>query len=345
MVAIFFTTLAICQVLAGYICARGIYCITKLTWLGVIVVLLSVIVPFSIYSVHRSLREDWLWGSIIHFGYIYQGFVLYFSMFCIGAFIFFRFNSTIDQAKVMLIGLALTIAILILGYFNAMYTRLKKITIPSDRDFKMCFVSDIHVGSINCLKILDNTEKLIEKCNPDVVVLGGDTLDLGGKKYSEKLSEAMQRITSKYKTYSVVGNHEVYAGVQDCIELQKNAGIEMLLDTSMTLENGFTIVGRLDRTFYWRKKLKDLVPEDKSHLIVVDHAPDMTQESIDNEAILHLSGHTHGGQMFPINLVTNLLYGPTGVLKKIRNTYCYISSGVGFWGPPYRIGNSPEVHV
>ncbi|MDR2410045.1 MAG: metallophosphoesterase, partial [Bacteroidales bacterium] len=148
--------------------------------------------------------------------------------------------------------------------------------------------------------------------------------------------------SSKYKTYTILGNHELYTGHQDCVNLLKKARISLLLDDYIIL-NSVVIAGRLDRNVYYRKSLREIIPADAKNLIVVDHEPDSIDESAENNALLHLSGHTHAGQMFPISLVTGFMYKPTGILGKIKNTYFYITNGAGFWGPPYRIGNIPEV--
>lgn len=341
--ALFFTVFAFAQVLAGYVCAKGIYCITKMNWLGAIVMLLSVSVPFSVFVLHRSLKCAWLINLICYTGYIYLGFLLYFSIFCILAFIAYKLNSDINLQKTLLIGLIIIVLTLVAGYINAINPRLKKITIPADSNLRICFVSDIHIGSINTEKIFDNVLKHIEEANPDIVILGGDTIDIKGiTDYSDNFIKNAKKITSKCKIYAVIGNHELYTGAQDCVNLLKKSGISLLLDDFANIGD-YTLVGRLDKNILSRKKLQEIIPANKKHLIVVDHSPDSIYESAQNGAFLHLSGHTHGGQMFPINFITDFLYEPTGKLGKIGDTYFYITYGAGFWGPPYRVGNSPEV--
>ena len=344
--ALFFTVFAFVQVLAGYICAKGIYFITKMNWLGAIVVLLSVSIPFSVFAMHNALKCKWLLDLICYTGYIYLGFILYFSLFCILTFIAYKINSDINLQKTLLFELIAVIVILIVGYINAINPRLRKITIPAASNLRICFVSDIHVGSINTKNILDKVCKYIKQANPDIVVLGGDTIDIKGiTDYSDDFLKISKQITSEYKTYAVIGNHELYTGAQDCINLLKKSGISMLLDNCVDIGE-YSIVGRLDKNILTRKNLQEIISENnvnKKHMIVVDHAPDSIYESVQNGAFLHLSGHTHGGQMFPINFITNFIYEQTGKLGKINDTRFYITYGAGFWGPPYRVGSSPEV--
>ena len=227
---------------------------------------------------------------------------------------------------------------------NAINPRLKTINIEGDSNLKICFVSDIHVGCSNTKRILNRVSDCIRKANPDIVIFGGDVLDIEALKVYEKtfVDVVKKKITSKYDTYTVIGNHEVYAGVTDCIKLLKKAGIKILIDEVVQVK-GFNIAGRVDRTVLSRKSLSQIVSGDVKNLIVVDHTPSDIEESAQHRALLHLSGHTHGGQIFPMNLLVNYLFGSTGDLHKIQDTYIYITYGAGFWGPPYRIGNIPEV--
>lgn len=340
---IFFTLIAIIQVLSGYVCAKGIYCITKKTWLSVIIVFLSVAVFLSFGDFRNSLKCIWLIDFISDVSYFYLGFTLYFSICCIVTFIVHKFGIKMNLRKILSIELVGVALLLFAGYINAINPRLRKLSIPANINLKICFVSDIHIGSINTITILNKIYELIEHANPDIVILGGDTIDKRGySDYSVDFINIMRRISSKYKTYAIIGNHELYTGPNDCINLLKKAGISVLLDRYIILDN-IIIVGRLDSNVYYRKSLQELIPENAKNVIIVDHEPDSIDESVRNNVLLHLSGHTHAGQMFPINLVTNFIYKPTGILSKIKNTYFYITNGAGFWGPPYRIGNIPEV--
>ena len=151
-----------------------------------------------------------------------------------------------------------------------------------------------------------------------------------------------KKITSKYDTYTVIGNHEIYAGVEDCVRLLKKAGIKILIDKVAQVK-GFNIVGRVDKTVRSRKSLSQILSGKEKNLVVVDHTPSDIEESANHGALLHLSGQTHAGQTFPMNFIVDYLFGPTGDLRKVKNTYAYVTNGAGFWGPPYRIGNIPEV--
>ncbi|MCR4623093.1 MAG: metallophosphoesterase [Alphaproteobacteria bacterium] len=342
--AVVFSVIIVLQILAGYFCAKVVQYLTKKVWLGFLAMLFALVPAVSIYLKKSLIHCEWFTNGFCYLGYIYLGFILYFPVYCIAVFVFHKFYKKISLKKLLSAGFVLVPIFLFGGYLNAINPRLKTINIEGSSDLKICFVSDIHVGCINTKHILNRVADCIDKANPDVVILGGDVLDIEALKVYEKTFVDIMRdkITSKYKTYTVIGNHEIYAGVEDCVRLLKQAEIKILIDKAVEVK-GFNIVGRLDRTVLQRKSLSQIVANNMKNLIVVDHTPFAIEESADHHALLHLSGHTHAGQIFPMNFVVNYMFGPTGDLRKVKNTYAYITNGAGFWGPPYRVGNIPEV--
>lgn len=341
--AVFFFLFFLLILLASYICARGIFCITQEAWLGAIMMMLSLTCVASFLAItKKSSVFSWLLDGICYFGYVYLGFIAYFSMVCIAGFVGAKIFSGINLPKFLSFGLAGVMIILVAGYLNAIKPRLKRVVIPCHTNMKICFISDIHIGSINTSTTLARVTKLIKKIDPDLIILGGDMFDPKGiRDYQDKFVETFLPITSKYKTIGVIGNHEIYTGVSKCLPVFAKARIHMLLDDSISI-NGFNFVGRIDSDLP-RKLLSEIFPKNNLPTVVIDHSPKTIDEAIDNFAFLQLSGHTHGGQFFPANIITNLIYEPTGVLKKVKTAYLYISYGAGFWGPPYRIGTTPEV--
>ncbi|MBO4405324.1 MAG: metallophosphoesterase [Alphaproteobacteria bacterium] len=349
--AIVFVLVAILQVLAGYFCAKVVQYVTKKAWLGVLAMLFTIVPVMSIYLKKSLGHCEWFTNGFCYLGYVYLGFILYFPMYCAVAFVFRKFYKKVRLKKLLSAGFVLIPILLLGGYLNAINPRLKTINIESNyrnvgesSDLKICFVSDIHVGCINTKHIFNRVVDCINRANPDVVIFGGDVLDIEALKVYEKTFVDIMRdkITSKYDTYTVIGNHEIYAGVEDCVRLLKKAGVKILIDKVVEVK-GVSIAGRLDRTVRSRKSLSQILSGNEKNLIVVDHTPSAIEESAKHGALLHLSGHTHGGQTFPMNLLVNYLFGPTGDLRKVQNTHAYITYGAGFWGPPYRIGNVPEV--
>lgn len=337
-----FVFFAVLYVVAGYISAKCIFIATKQMWLGVVTVLLSTTFPFAMSLMHLGIPCDWFLNIWCYIGYISIGFFMYFSMYCLCVLSVWLFWKNLNLQKAFSFGIIGVVVLLCYGYFNAMNPRLKVIEIPSNVNAKICFVSDIHVGSIGTVKLLSRVTDLVNSTDADFVIFGGDTLDLNALlNYEGEFLQSIKRI-SKPKL-AVIGNHEIYAGASESIEVMRQAGIRVLLDETENIGD-LTIVGRIDSTYSQRKPLARIMPKNNEHVIVVDHSPIAVNESEENHAMLHLSGHTHDGQMFPMNFVPRFKYNvETGVLLKLRDTYCYVTSGAGFWGSPYRIGNRPEV--
>ena len=127
-------------------------------------------------------------------------------------------------------------------------------------------------------------------------------------------------------------------------------GIVVLRDQMITVAESMVIVGREDRSKRGfsgeqRKSLAEIMDGiDRSlPILMMDHQPAKLQEAVDQGVDLQLSGHTHHGQLWPFQLITNRMYEVSWGYKKKGNTHFYVSCGVGTWGPPVRIGNTPEI--
>jgi uncharacterized protein len=124
----------------------------------------------------------------------------------------------------------------------------------------------------------------------------------------------------------------------------------MLRDRSVKVADAFTLVGREDRSIQQfgsmkRKDLSDLMKDVDQSLpvILMDHQPFNLDDAVKNNIDLQLSGHTHHGQLWPFNFITDKVYELSyGYLRK-GNTHFYVSCGVGTWGPPLRTTSRPEV--
>jgi predicted MPP superfamily phosphohydrolase len=118
-----------------------------------------------------------------------------------------------------------------------------------------------------------------------------------------------------------------------------------LRDQAVIIDDKFLLIGRDDITNKNRKPLKSLVEGFNPEMprIVLDHQPHNLSESYDNHVDLHISGHTHNGQIFPFNRIVAKIYELGYGYKKTGNTHYYVSSGLGLWGAPLRIGTRSEI--
>lgn len=243
------------------------------------------------------------------------------------------------------------------GYYNAMNPTIKKlnITIPKSSSkydkVNVVFVSDVHLGVILGDKFSKKLVEMINELNPDIVVFGGDLLDEDAEQVIRKNSAAsLNNIRSRLGVYAVLGNHEYIGGVSKAENFYALHNIKLLVDEAYLIDNSFYLIGRDDKTSERfakrkRKSLSEIVGSLDSSLplILIDHQPFNLEISEKNRIDLQLSGHTHHGQLWPFNYITDLVYEVSWGYKRKNNFQIYVSSGFGTWGPPVRIGNKPEI--
>jgi predicted MPP superfamily phosphohydrolase len=243
------------------------------------------------------------------------------------------------------------------GFINAIIpvTREYNITINkpagSVKTLRIAAVSDIHLGSIIRKRSLLKLSGMIKDMKPDLVLLLGDIVD--GEIGPVLRGDLLQYFTYPKCTdglYAITGNHEFIGGANRTIPYIESKGIRVLKDEVVTLEGGIQLIGRIDRDsfrFYKKERmtLGDLMKQvdTTKPVILLDHQPFHLDETAKYGIDLELSGHTHNGQMWPLNYVIKMIYELSyGYLKK-GNTNFIVSSGYGLWGPRVRSGSKSEV--
>lgn len=257
----------------------------------------------------------------------------------------------------LLVSLGLVFSIIIYGYINASIVRIKEITVTVDKrsasphSYRIAMLSDLHLGTIIGKRKLGKIVEKINALKPDIVLMAGDVVDENIKPVIAKnLGDLLLKIQSVYGTYAITGNHEFIGGVKGSVSYLENHGVKFLQDSSILIDSAFWVVGRYDRdmvrfTQKQRKPLPELLSQcDGTHpVILMDHQPFHLEETAQYPVDLQLSGHTHNGQLFPLNLVTRAMFKPDWGYRIIDKTQFYVSCGIGTWGPPVRIGNSQEI--
>ena len=249
-------------------------------------------------------------------------------------------------------------ALLIIGGFiNAIipFTREYNLTINKSagpvKTLRIAAVSDIHLGSIIRKRSLKKMSGIIKDLKPDLVLLLGDIVD--GEIGPVMRGDLLQYFSYPDCTdglYAITGNHEFIGGAARTIPYIESKGIRILKDEIVTLKGGIQLIGRIDRDSYrfYRKErlsLDELMKQADTTkpVILLDHQPFHLDETAKYGVDLQLSGHTHNGQMWPLNYVTKMIYELSyGYLKK-GNTNFIVSSGYGLWGPRVRLGSRSEV--
>ena len=216
---------------------------------------------------------------------------------------------------------------------------------------KIVAISDLHLGYGTGKTELEKWITLINREEPDVVLIAGDLIDnLIQPLIKQDYASSLKTIKSRYGVYACMGNHEFIgdsAKLPQALDFLQSANITVLRDTVELINNDFYLIGRDDRSNDRRKPLEQLVENlDKTKtLILLDHQPFQLQEAGKNAIDLQISGHTHDGQLPPVSWITKKMYEVShGYLKK-GNSHIYVTSGIGIWGGKFRIGTQSEYVV
>lgn len=246
-----------------------------------------------------------------------------------------------------LLALVLTTFILQLGYVNYRNPRVvehrfasEKITSPR----RLVAISDVHLGYGTNRRALEHYVELINGQKPDMVLIVGDLIDNSVRPVAEQqMEEALNKISAPDGVFMAAGNHEYISGIDAVEEFLAKTDITLLRD-SVARIGDIAIVGRDDRMNRERKALSEITPQE-GYIVVLDHQPSAIDESVAAGADLHLSGHTHRGQVWPLSWLTDAIYEQSHGYRKWRNSDVIVTSGLSLWGPPFRIGTASELVV
>jgi predicted MPP superfamily phosphohydrolase len=252
------------------------------------------------------------------------------------------------------ISFLLTFTILTYGYIQNLRTVKQVINIainksvPQRNKLKIVAVSDWHLGYGTDYKRLIKDVDLINAEKPDVILIAGDLIDNSiTPVIAQGMEKELNRLHASSGIFMAPGNHEYISGINQCIKFIGQTNSQLLRDSVITLPCGLQIIGRDD--YSNRKRLSaddwaNLIDPSKP-VILIDHQPYHLEDAQKMKADLKFSGHTHNGQFFPFNLVTNYLFEISYGYKKTGDTHYYVTSGISLWGPPFRIGTRSEIVV
>lgn len=296
----------------------------------------------------RYLRDSYVYEIFLR-NYIF--FIHYTLFITLILLIVNRYVKKIEKREFFLITALFLLIVGVMGrknYFHPKFIR-DEIVLKKDsplESLKIAFISDLHLSLSADKKMFIEAFKKIAGENPDIVLIGGDFLDYSHSHVKEDYQEVMDILQPPHGIHMILGNHEYYGGIDGNIEYIKSLGINILQDEKLDIEN-VHIVGRDDKFNKNRAELGTLISELslENPVIVLDHNPKSIDQSVQNGVDLHLSGHTHMGQFFPYNLVVKNMYKNPGGFMKFDVTNTIVSSGLGSWLIPYRIGTTSEINI
>lgn len=256
------------------------------------------------------------------------------------------FRNAVFAAIVFCSALVLTAGII---NFNVIRTTEYGIEVAGKQSGKdhltIAFVSDFHLHREVNTRFVEKFIRKINSIRPDILLYGGDIID--GGRADEKIRE-FERLLSgaeaRYGSYGVLGNHERYTRNEDGVFF-RDSGIALLTDSAVVIDSSFVVAGRHGSGTQDRKSVGELMRDipDSLTVILLDHRPTSFDEISTAGADVAFSGHTHHGQLFPINFITRKIYELSyGYLKK-GDTHFFVSSGIRLWGPPVRTTGKSEI--
>ena len=274
--------------------------------------------------------------------FVYEGMgVGFISFWIINLALIISLTNFLNDYQLGITSLTLIIILSVYGLINARFFRIKKLFISSSkikRKYNFVFISDIHLGT-NPVSTLSKVITKINKINYDFLLIGGDLID--SSTFDLKNLKILKSI--KKPIFCVTGNHEYY------VKNSKEKLSKLILYNITLLRNenflfdDINIIGIDDyQTTDNQTKINiDLENKSKFNLTLV-HKSSIWHKIFDNTDLM-LAGHTHNGQIFPFNLFVKIKFKYSFGLYRNKNSYLYVSSGSGCWGPRMRLGTSNEI--
>ena len=334
------------------------------------------------------LPDSILKNKLQHFGSLWLGILLYslfpallYLIFClIWRIVKKRKNSTASMERPRQVaitaasaGIIFVVIICIYGMFHAVDTRITEYSVTAPKkngsisELNAVMVADMHMGVNIGVKEMQRMVERINECDPDIVFICGDIFDNSYEALDdpEELINIYKQIKSRYGIYACYGNHDVvepilagftfnYSEKKESDprmdEFLEKAGVKLLIDEAVLVEDSFYVYGRPDKAKPGRGIDRRKSPEeimeilgDEYPVIVLDHEPKELYELAEAGVDIDLCGHTHDGQIFPGNILLSLLNDNSYGYKKFGNMENIVTSGVGLFGPFMRVGTISEI--
>ena len=336
--------------------------------------LVLIFVLFSIaLLIHRRFEADWM--SAVMNGSVYIFFsTMYATAVVVGVnilrYIDARTLKLYASARpavkqgVKVIAFIATLAVffttMVIGHRNVRYPRVmyQKYTVKRlvpegaqpEKRMRLVFFSDLHIGEAMTPDYIARAVKLIQDQQPDLILCGGDFIDHRAVyAYDPRVMASLRSLHAPLGVYYVLGNHEYRDDLEANIRWVSEVGGTLLRDSIAFPGDGpLTLIGRDDWVNGNRKPFEVIANEAdplRGPVVLMEHTPASIDSIGDSPVDLILCGHTHGGQIWPGQLMVWWRYGMVSGTRPVGEREVCISSGVGSAGATYRVGTRSEIRV
>jgi predicted MPP superfamily phosphohydrolase len=234
--------------------------------------------------------------------------------------------------------------------FDLRHVRVPLTKLPrSATGYAIVQISDVHVGPTIGRDFVEAVVRETNKLGPDMVVITGDLVD-GTVDQLRALVEPLRDLRARDGVFFVTGNHEYYSGADDWIAHLATLGVRVLRNERVAIGEAFDLAGVDDASAHrmlpnhGQDVARALDGRDISKAVVLlAHQPKALKHALAGQVDLQLSGHVHGGQMMPFNWLVRIDQPLVAGLHRVQDTWVYVSTGTGYWGPPMRVGTTAEL--